>query len=110
MIEKRKNCWYCNFFFNAYPGKLAKMLLSNQIAEFFDHHYFLKETANSLEFLHGGSHQEKKLHLRLPRLFEVVRDAQPHSNLSRLVSAVVRSLFDLGQIARLKIVQNERLS
>ena len=58
-MQNEKTVGTVTFFFNVYPEKLAKMLLSNQIAEFFDHQYFLKESANSLEFLHGGSHQEK---------------------------------------------------
>ena len=35
------------------------MLLSNEIAGFFDPQYLLKESINMLQFLHGFSHQRK---------------------------------------------------
>ena len=35
------------------------MLLSSQIAGFFDPQYLLKESINMLQFLNGGNHQEK---------------------------------------------------
>ena len=35
------------------------VLLSNQIAGFFDHQYLWKETINALDFLHINSYQRK---------------------------------------------------
>ena len=57
--------WCRNFLLAKYLEKFwfktlkVEMLLSNQIAGFFDHQHFWKESINVLDFLHGGSHQGK---------------------------------------------------
>ena len=63
------------------------MLLSSQIAGLFDHQHLLKYSVNVLDFLHGGTSQiQTYLHL-----IEVC-------------------LVSLGLMARLKVIQNERLN
>ena len=38
---------------------LSKMFSTNHIAVFFNHQYLWKESINTLDFLHGASHQAK---------------------------------------------------
>ena len=75
------------------------MLLSNQVARFFDQQYLCKESSDILRHIVGT--QDYYF------LLDVARCTQPRSKMPRLVRV---PLIGLGSMARLRVVHNERFS
>ena len=79
------------------------MLLSKQIAGFFEDQYLWKELINIFDFLHGDIPQKRQL-LRLVPLVGFIHAAQPRSDLLRLAT----NTFGWSRsMAKLKIVQKK---
>lgn len=82
------------------------MISRIQIAGFFDHHYLQRKSIDILNFLHGASYQEKAT--CETSTFGLTGIGMPSRPQICLELPVV-PLVGMSQMARLKIVQNERL-